>query len=123
MDNVNFYKNLEVWKKSMDLVTEVYKLTENFPSLEKYGLVNQMRRAAVSIPSNIAEWQKRGHSREFLQFLYVSYSSGAELETQIEICKRLPKLKNLDYNKAELLLQEVMKMLNVLIRSLKQKLS
>jgi len=113
------YKDLEVWKKSIELVAEVYKATEKFPASEQYGLVNQMQRAAVAIPSNIAEGQKRGHPKEFLQFLYISYGSGAELETQIEICKRLPKLKDLGYTQAEALLQEVMKMLNVLIRSLK----
>ena len=81
----------------MDLVTEIYKLTEKFPKSEIYGLSRQMQRAAVAIPSNIAEGQKRGHPKEFLQFLYISYGSGAELETQIEISKRLPKLKDFDY--------------------------
>ncbi len=122
MEFSNPYKDLKVWKKAIDLVTEIYSLTEKFPKSEMYGLAAQMQRAVVAMPSNIAEGQKRGHLKEFLQFLYISYSSGAELETQIEICKRLPRLKNLDYNKAELLLQEVMKMLNVLISSLKKKI-
>ncbi len=117
----NSYKDLRVWQKSIELVTEIYKLTEKFPKSEIYGLSRQMQRAAVAIPSNIAEGQKRGHSKEFLQFLYISYGSGAELETQLEICKRLPKLKNLEYDKAEQLLSEVMKMLNVLISSLKKR--
>ena len=121
MSRINSYKDLMVWQKSMDLVTEIYKLTEKFPKSEIYGLSRQMQRAAVAIPSNIAEGQKRGHSKEFLQFLYISYGSGAELETQLEICKRLPKLKNLEYDKAEQLLSEVMKMLNVLISSLKKE--
>ncbi len=120
METASSYKDLMVWQKSMGLVTEVYRLTESFPQSEAYGLTSQMRRAAVSIPSNIAEGQKRGHPKEFLRFLYISYGSGAELETQIEICKRLEKLKNLDYSKTTFLLQEVMKMLNGLIRSLKQ---
>ena len=123
MGEINSYKDLEVWKRAMELVVEIYNLTEQFPNTERYGLTNQMRRAAVAIPSNIAEEQKRGHSKEFLQFLYVSYSSGAELETQIEICKRLHKLSDLDYTKAENLLKEVMKMLNKLISSLKTKLN
>ena len=118
----NSYKDLNVWQKSMDLVTEIYNLTEKFPKSEKYGLASQMQRAAVAIPSNIAEGQKRNHCKEFLQFLYISYGSGAELETQIEICKRLYNLRNLDYNKAESLLNETMRMLNVLISSLKAKL-
>ena len=121
MKQINSYKDLTVWQKSMDLVTEIYNLTEKFPKSETYGLVSQMQRSAVAIPSNIAEGQKRNYSKEFLQFLYISYGSGAELETQLEICKRLSKLKNLDYNKAEQLLNEVMKMLNSLTRSLKKK--
>jgi len=122
MKQINSYKNLTVWQKSMDLVTEVYNLTEKFPKSETYGLIAQMQRSAVAIPSNIAEGQKRNYSKEFLQFLYISYGSGAELETQLEICKRVSKLKNLEYNKAGQLLNEVMKMLNVLISSLKKKL-
>ncbi|PIR91181.1 four helix bundle protein [bacterium (Candidatus Gribaldobacteria) CG10_big_fil_rev_8_21_14_0_10_37_46] len=121
MKQINSYKDLTVWQKSMDLVTEIYNLTEKFPKSETYGLVSQMQRSAVAIPSNIAEGQKRNYSKEFLQFLYISYGSGAELETQLEICKRLPKLEDLEYNKAEQLLNEVMKMLNSLTRSLKKK--
>jgi len=122
MGRINSYKDLKVWQKSMDLVTEIYNLTEKFPKSETYGLAAQMQRSVIAIPSNIAEGQKRNYSKEFLQFLYISYGSGAELETQLEICKRLPKLKNLEYNKAEQLLNEVMKMLNVLTSSLKKKL-
>jgi four helix bundle protein len=122
MDQINSYKDLEVWKKAMDLVVEIYDLTDKFPKSETYGLVNQMRRAAVAIPSNIAEGQKRAYSKEFLQFLYISYGSGAELETQIEICKRLHKFKDLDYTNTERLLKEVMMMLNGLISALKRKL-
>jgi four helix bundle protein len=81
-----------------------------------------MQRAAVAIPSNIAEGQRRNHKKEFLQFLYISYGSGAELETQIEICKRLPKLKDLDYTGVESNLEIIMKMLNALIRTLKNSL-
>ncbi len=122
METVNSYKDLKVWKKAMELVTEIYRLTEKFPKSETYGLSSQMRRAAVAIPSNIAEGQKRGHSKEFLRFLYISYGSGAELETQIEICKNLDKLRNLDYSKVDKPLEEVMKMLNGLISTLKKKL-
>jgi len=117
----NSYKDLAVWQRAMDLVTAIYGLTEKFPSSQKYSLANQMQRATVAIPSNIAEGQKRGHQKEFVQFLHISYGSGAELETQIEICRRLPKLKDLDYTQVEALLQEVMKMLNGLISSLRKK--
>ncbi|MBI4138000.1 MAG: four helix bundle protein [Candidatus Wildermuthbacteria bacterium] len=118
----NSYRDLVVWQKAMDLVVAVYAYTERFPQAEKYGLANQMQRAAVSIPSNIAEGQKRGSSKEFLQFLRISYGSGAELETQLEICRRLPKLRDLDYTQTEALLEQVMKMLNVLVSSLKRML-
>ncbi|HAV11695.1 MAG TPA: four helix bundle protein [Candidatus Moranbacteria bacterium] len=122
MEKSNSYKDLLVWQKSIDLVVDIYELTEKFPKSEAFGLVSQMRRAAVAIPSNIAEGQKRGHKKEFLQFLYISYGSGAELETQLEICKRLGKLKELDYTVIEAKLEEIMKMLNSLIRSVKDGL-
>ena len=122
MEKSNSYKDLLVWQKSMDLVVEVYALTEKFPKSEAYGLVSQMQRAAVAIPSNIAEGQKRGHKKEFVQFLYISYGSGAELETQVEICKRRGKLKDLNYTAIESNLEIIMKMLNSLIGSIKNSL-
>lgn len=115
---INTYKDLVVWQKSMDLVVEVYKLTETYPKPETYGLISQMRRSAVSIPSNIAEGRRRGSKNEFRQFLTISYSSGAELETQIEISKRLSFGKDSDYEKADALLNEVMRMLNKMLSSL-----
>jgi len=112
---IQTYKDLIVWQKSMNLVIEVYSLTDKFPRTEVYGLVSQMRRCSVSIPSNIAEGRRRGTKKDFRQFLIIAYSSGAELETQIEITKRLPFSKNIDYNKADSLLSEVMRMLNKMI--------
>jgi four helix bundle protein len=112
------YKDLIVWQKSIELVIEIYKLTNNFPKEEIYGLTSQIKRAAVSIPSNIAEGKMRGGSIEFKRFLFIAFASGAELETQIIISKRLPKNNKLDYNKVDLLLEEVMKMLNKLISQL-----
>ena len=94
-------------------------MVENLPRSGTYGLSLQMRRASVAIASNIVEGQKRGHNKEFLQFLYISYGSGGEIETQIEICKMLFKSQNLDYTKIDAFLVEVMKMLNALIRSIK----
>lgn len=116
---INTYKDLIVWQKSMDLVVAIYELTEKFPRSEMYGLVSQMRRCSVSIPSNIAEGRRRGSKNDFRQFLVIAYSSGAELETQIEISKRLSFGKNLDYEKAGALLNEVMRMLNKMLSSLK----
>ena len=109
------YKELVVWQKSIELVREIYKVTGQFPKEEMYVLSSQMRRAAVSIPSNIAEGRRKGSKKEFHQFLTVAYGSSNELETQIEISKRLPFGKNLDYVKIDTLLVEVRKMLNKLL--------
>lgn len=107
----------------MELVMEIYSLTKQFPKTESYGLSSQMRRAAVSIPSNIAEGYRRGHLPEYIQFLSIGYGSGAELETQVEICKRISELKTLNYKKIDELLNEVMRMFNVLIAKLSVKRS
>ena len=109
------YKDLIVWQKAMDLVVSIYQLTEHFPKTEIYGLTSQMRRAAVSIPSNIAEGRRRGSRKDYRQFIIIAYASGAELETQIEIAKRLAYR---DVQKTEAILEEVMKMLNRLSSSL-----
>lgn len=115
---VKSYKELIVWQKSMNLVKEIYLLTEKFPNEELYGLVSQMRRAAVSIPSNIAEGYLRKHRKEFIQFLSVASGSAAELETQILICKSLSKFNTLHFSQSESLLTEVMKMLYVMIEKI-----
>ena len=88
---INSYRELIVWQKSIELVVAVYNLTAKFPKEEAYGLTSQMRRSAVSIPSNIAEGRSRGTKKDFTQFLRISYGSGAELETQIIIAKKLLK--------------------------------
>ena len=113
------YKDLIVWQKSVELAIAIYKLTEKFPKTEIYGLMSQMRRAVISIPSNIAEGRKRGSIKDFRQFLIIAYSSGAELETQLEIVKKLPFGKSLDYSKVDSLLLEVMKMLNKILSKFK----
>lgn len=112
------HKDLEVWKKSIELVNQVYSLTKQFPKSEVYALASQMQRAAVAIPSNIAEGYHRNHRREYIQFLAISLSSAAELETQLIIAKN--QYSNLDYESAETLLDEVKKMLYVLIEKLKK---
>lgn len=115
---ITSYKDLTVWQKSMDLAVEVYELTDKFPKLEMYGLSLQMKRAAVSIPSNIAEGKTRGTRKDYRHFLITAFGSGAELETQIEIVKRLSFGQNLTFAKVDELLLEVMKMLNILIKKL-----
>jgi four helix bundle protein len=86
------YRDLDVWKLSIDFVKKVYQVTHDFPASEKFGLINQIRRAAVSIPSNIAEGQGRNFTKEFKQFLAISLSSLAELETQLIIAKEIEYL-------------------------------
>ena len=103
----------------MELVVAVYGLTEHYPEMERYGFISQTRRAAVSIPANIAEGRRRGTRKDFHQFLIIAYSSGAELETHIEIAKRLPFGKRLDFSTADSLLTETMKMLNKMVVALK----
>ncbi len=83
------YKDLEVWQKSMELVVQYYQITKGFPVNEVYGLASQLQRAAVSVPANISEGHARQHTKEFLQSLSIAYGSLAELETHIEIAKRL----------------------------------
>jgi len=104
------FKDLIVWQKSRDLAVAIYKLTENFPKSELYGLTSQMRRAVISISSNIAESYHRFHLKEKQQFLAIAFGSGSELESQIEISKVL--FQDLNYKKTEELLSEVMKILN-----------
>jgi len=87
--SIKSYRDLEVWKKAMDLVTECYEMTESFPKKETFGLASQLQRSAVSIAANISEGHARQHTKEFLQSLSIAYGSLAELETHIEIAKRL----------------------------------
>ena len=113
------YKQLRVWEKSFELTLAIYKTSEKFPKSELYGLTSQLRRAAVSIPSNIAEGNTRAHKSEYLQFLNVAFSSGAELETQLLLAKELDYLGESTFMALSSKLTEVMKMLNGLIGSLK----
>ncbi len=116
---IESYENLIVWQKAMDLVILIYELTQSFPKEEMYGLNSQLRRASVSIPSNIAEGSRRSSRKDFRNFLLNAYGSGAELETQIKIAKRLQFGKNEDYKEIESLLSEIMRMLNKLTSELK----
>ncbi len=113
---IQSYKELTVWQRAKQLAIATYTLTEKFPKEELYGLTSQMRRSAVSIPSNIAEGRMRGTKKDFLSFLRISYGSGAELETQVEIAKEIFKKQNLNFSETESLLLETMKMLGAMIR-------
>jgi four helix bundle protein len=118
-NKMNNHKDLDVWNKSISLVTDIYKLTKDFPKDEIYGLTTHMRRAAVSIPSNIAEGASRNSGKEFIQFLYISLGSASELETQIIISQNLGYLNNFDNYLSQI--ESVKKMLNGLISHLKRK--
>mgnify|MGYP002640493770 CR=1 FL=1 len=111
------YKDLEVWKKAIEVVADIYRLTSSFPDSEKFGIISQMRRAAVSIPSNIAEGSARHHSKDFTHFLRIADGSAAELETQVIISEKLGFVAD-----TETLAQEIIvirRMLAALIKSLR----
>lgn len=118
MNSIQSYKDLIVWQKAIELVVEIYKITENFPKEEIYSLTSQMRRCAISVPSNIAEGSGRGTRRDYAQFLRIALGSCNELSTQIEIAKRLPKTKTFNYTEAEKLIEEISKILKVIINKL-----
>ncbi len=118
-ETLRSYRDLIVWQKAMDLVVELYSRIEAMPSEEKFGLTSQMKRAAISIPSNIAEGKARGTKKDFRHFLIIAQASGAELETHIELIKRLKFIDPEELKSADRLLEEIMKMLTTLIRNLK----
>lgn len=110
------HKDLEVWRRSIDFVTLIYKTTGDFPEREKFGLVNQMRRAAVSIPSNIAEGASRQSSKEFIQFLYMANGSLAELDTHLIISDQLGLIDEKTFRELEQECDEIGKMISGLIK-------
>ncbi len=116
---VKNYRDLLVWQKSMTLVTNVYKLIENLPSEEKYGLQSQIKRSAISIPSNIAEGHSRWYKKEFLHHLSISYGSLAELETQLLIAAELRFIKQDEFQFIFEKTTEIGKMINGLRKKLK----
>jgi four helix bundle protein len=113
------HKDLDVWKKGIAFVTQIYQITKSFPKEELYGLTSQIRRCAVSIPSNIAEGAARNSKNEFKQFLYISLSSCAELNTQLTISLNLKYITQDVYNKLLNELDTISKMLQGLIKSIK----
>ncbi|MCK9263310.1 MAG: four helix bundle protein [Deltaproteobacteria bacterium] len=119
MTTVRNYRELIVWQKAMDLVELVYQATKQFPKEELYGLTSQIRRSAVSIPSNIAEGQARKSTAEFLNFLSIANGSRAEMETQILLAQRLNYAANDTAQKILALSEEVNRLLNGLMNSLR----
>lgn len=116
-DGLKTHKDLEVWKRSLDLVEKVYSMTRSFPKEEVYGLTLQMRRSAVSVPSNIAEGAARGSKKEFIQFLYIALGSLEELETQIILACRVGLTSDRSLSSV---IDEVRKMLFGLLKFLKR---
>jgi four helix bundle protein len=116
--SISSYKELIVWQKSIDLVVAVYDLTKNFPREEIYGITSQMKRSAISIPSNIAEGSKRGTKKDYRHFLLNAFGSGAELETQIIISQKLGFCTDSNQTVVNKLLDEIMRMLNKMIQEL-----
>jgi len=115
---IQSYKDLLVWQRAIELVKEIYKITLQIPDIEKYGLIVQMRRAAISIPSNIAEGYKRRCTGDYIRFLTIADGSAAELETQIIIAKDV--YSNINFSQSKNLLTEIQKMLITLIKKLKE---
>jgi len=118
---INSYRDLEVWQKAMELVTDIYKVTHTYPKEELYGLINQLRRASVSVPANIAEGWGRGTTKEYIQFLRIARGSLLELETLMTISHNLGYVNAQDPEPIFKKIQEINKMINALIKSLKHK--
>jgi len=120
---IRTFKDLLVWQKAMDLSVEVYRLTKNYPSHEKYGLTAETRKTSRSVPNNIAEGHKRGSTAEYIRFLGIAAGSGGELETQLLLGGRLGYHQKNTADAVFALHAEVERMLDSLIRSLKAKIS
>jgi four helix bundle protein len=113
------HEKLDVWQKSMDLVVNVYHMIRLLPKEERFSLADQMRRSAVSIPSNIAEGAARASKKEFIQYVYIALGSASELDTQIQISQRVGYIKDTVQLRQEIIL--IKKMLNSLIASIKKQ--
>ena len=118
--NVKSFKDLEIWQKGIELVVDIYKTTKSFTKDELYGLAGQLKRAAVSIPSNIAEGCSRHHTAEYKQFLYVTIGSCAEVQTQFIIASRLGYLENSNAKNLLERTEEISKMTMGLIKKLSE---
>jgi four helix bundle protein len=119
MNAIKSHMDLDVWKLSMDFVDEVYTITGTFPDSEKFGLTSQLRRAGVSIPSNIAEGAGRSYKKEFIRFLYISMGSLSEVETQLEIAHRRGYIETIEDQRTTL--TRIRRMLIGLIKRLRDQ--
>ena len=121
MGKSNGFRDLEVWQLAKSIAIDIYKITENFPSKEQFGLTNQIRRCAVSISSNICEGSARGSNADFARFISIALGSLAELENQLIIALEIGFLKNEDYTPLEKKLISTGKMLKALKYSMQKK--
>jgi four helix bundle protein len=119
-NSIKPHKRIDVWNKAIDLTIDIYKLSETFPRTELYGLTSQMRRASISIPSNIAEGAARQTKKEFINFLHMAQGSLSELDTQLVIASRLEYISTETYKEIENKIETISKMLTGLIKSLKR---
>jgi four helix bundle protein len=118
---IRSYKDLKVWKASMELVCEVYEVTRNFPDTERYALTSQMRRCAISVPSNIAEGWSRNSARSFISYLNIASGSMSELMTQLEIANRIHYLSQEKMTAFEIKGVQISKMLYMLIKRIESR--
>jgi four helix bundle protein len=122
MKQIKTFKDLLIWQKAMQMVTNIYTTTKSFPKDEMYGLTSQIRRAAVAIPSNIAEGYGRNHTKEYIQFLYISISSLYELQTQLEIALNIQYINEGQFKDLFETSREVERMTSAMIKTLKNKI-
>ena len=120
LENVS-HKNLDIWVLGIKLSKEIYKLTEQFPDCEKFGITSQLRRASVSIPANIAEGAARQTDKEFLNFLHITRGSISEVDTLLVVCLELNYCKSADLEIIDKLLKEIYNKTNALIKRIKEK--
>lgn len=116
--SIRSYKDLLVWQQAIELVIEIYKLTQKLPDTEKYALSSQMRRSAVSIPSNIAEGRSRSTRKDFINFLRIALGSSAELETQLIIAEKLQYFQEADFHRVSTQTSAICRMLHGMINKL-----
>jgi len=119
---VKTHRDLEVWKNSIELVVDIYNLTRKYPKEELYGLISQIRRAASSIPANIAEGAGRFHNKEFIQFLYIAIGSVAELETHLVVSEKLKYISNEELEECETKIKIIRNQTLGLIKFLRSKI-
>jgi len=118
MGDIKTFRDLDIWNKGILLVEKIYELTESFPSQEKFGLCSQIRRAAVSVPSNVAEGFRRRHKKEFQQFLNISMGSLAEIETQLVISSKLNYISEVEAEDMYEIIDHICRMIVNLMKKL-----